>query len=69
MITAKTYVIHKKEDNIVFGENNLTIELEDDAAGYFFTITDQTGAKVSIDFTEVDELFKTINILKRNVGL
>ena len=48
MITAKTFVIHKKEDNIVFGENNLTIELEDDAAGYFFTITDQTGAKVSI---------------------
>jgi hypothetical protein len=66
MITASRYVIHKKGENVIYGDN-LEVILEDDAAGYYFSITDHQGNNVKIDFKEVPELIEVINILKESI--
>jgi hypothetical protein len=68
MITASKHVIHKKDENVVFGDN-LEVILEDDAAGYYFSITDHQGNNVKIDFKEVPELIEAINILKESINI
>ncbi len=67
MITATKYVIHKKSENVVYGGDNLEVILEDDAAGYFFSITDHDGNNVKIDFNEVPELIEVINKLQKSI--
>jgi len=66
MITASRYVIHKKGENVVFGDN-LEVNLEDESAGYYFSITDQYGNNVKIEFEEVPELIEAINLLKESI--
>jgi hypothetical protein len=66
MITATRYIVHKKSENMVFGDK-LEILLEDDAAGYFFSITDHDGNNVKIDFSEVPELIEAINKLQKSI--
>ena len=66
MITASRYVIHKEGENVVFGDN-FEVILEDDAAGYYFSITDQAGNNVKIEFEEVPELIEAINLLKESI--
>jgi hypothetical protein len=68
MITASRYVIHKKGENVIYGDN-LEVSIEDDAAGYYFSITDQDGNNVKIDFKEVPELIEAINILKESINI
>jgi hypothetical protein len=68
MITASKYVIHKKGENVVFGDN-LEVNLGDDASGYYFSITDHRGNHVKIDFKEVPELIEAINLLKESINI
>ena len=68
MITASKYVIHKKNENVVFGDN-LEVNLGDDASGYYFSITDHRGNHVKIDFKEVPELIEAINLLKESINI
>ena len=68
MITASRLVIHKEGNNVVYGEN-IDVILMDDGAGYYFNINDEHGGSVSIDFDQVDELFKAINILKKSIAI
>ena len=68
MITATRLAIHKEGNNVVFG-NNIDVILQDDGAGYYFNINDEHGGSVSINFDEVDELFKAINILKKSIDI
>jgi hypothetical protein len=68
MITASRYVIHKKGENVVFGDN-LEVNLEDESAGYYFSITDNQGNNVKIDFKEVPELIEAINLLKESINI
>ena len=66
MITATRYIIHKKSENMVYGDK-LEVILEDDATGYFFSITDHDGNNVKIDFKEVPELIEVIYLLKESI--
>ena len=68
MITATRLAIHKEGNNVVFGDN-IDVILQDDGAGYYFNINDEHGGSVSINFDEVDELFKAINILKKSIDI
>ena len=68
MITATRLAIHKEGNNVVFGDN-IDLILMDDSAGYYFNINDEHGGSVSIDFDQVEELFKAINILKNSINL
>ena len=68
MITASKLVIHKEGNNIVYGEN-IELILMDESGGYYFNINDEHGGSVSIDFDQVDELFKAINILKKSIAI
>ncbi len=66
MIKATRLAIHKEGNNIVFGDN-IDVILQDDGAGYYFNINDEHGGSVSIEFEQVEELFKAINILKNSI--
>lgn len=68
MITASRLVIHKEGNNIVYGEN-IELILMDESGGYYFNINDEHGGSVSIDFDQVEELFKAINILKKSIAI
>lgn len=68
MITATRLAIHKEGNNVIFGDN-INVILMDESAGYYFNINDEHGGSVSIDFDQVEELFKAINILKNNINL
>jgi hypothetical protein len=67
MISIKSLVVHNENNNIIFGEENLTVTLEDDAAGYYIILSDGNGSEIKIDFKEVNELFKAINMLKTQI--
>jgi len=68
MITATRLAIHKEGNNVIFGDN-INVILMDESAGYYFNINDELGGSVSIDFDQVDELFKAINILKKSIDI
>ena len=68
MITASRLVIHKEGNNIIC-DDNIKLTVMDDGAGYYFDINDEHGGSVSIDFEQVDELFKAINILKKSIDI
>ena len=68
MITASRLTIHKEGNNVIFGDN-IDVILMDESAGYYFNINDEHGGSVSIDFDQVDELFKAINILKKSIDI
>jgi hypothetical protein len=68
MITASRLTIHKEGNNVIFGDN-IDVILMDESAGYYFNINDEHGGSVSIDFDQVEELFKAINILKNSINL
>jgi hypothetical protein len=68
MITASRYVIHKKGENVIYGDN-LEVSIEDDSAGYYFSIRDEEGNNVKINFEEVPELIEAINLLKESINI
>jgi hypothetical protein len=68
MITATRLAIHKEGNNVIFGDN-INVILMDESAGYYFNINDEHGGSVSIDFDQVEELFKAINILKKSIDI
>jgi hypothetical protein len=68
MITAIRYVIHKKGENVIYGDN-LEVSIEDDSAGYYFSIRDEEGNNVKINFEEVPELIEAINLLKESINI
>lgn len=68
MISIKTLTVHSEKDNIVFGENNINVSLDDEAAGYYITIQNNNSDNVvRLDFDEVDEVFKAIKQLQKQV--
>jgi hypothetical protein len=68
MITATRLAIHKEGNNVILGDN-INVILMDESAGYYFNINDEHGGSVSIDFDQVEELFKAINILKKSIDI
>jgi len=65
-ITATTLTIHSPKDNLVFGENNIKVSLNDEAGGYFVTIKSvMDDSSINLDFSEAYEVFEAIKQLEK----
>lgn len=59
IITPIKFSIHRQGDNPIFGEQVITIAIEDEAAGPFFVVeSNQPGDGVRIDADELELLVK-----------
>lgn len=64
MITPIKFSIHKEGVSSTCDESNIHVELSDEGAGYFATISDTDGNEVKVDFTEIEELHSVLVQLK-----
>jgi hypothetical protein len=64
MITPTQFTVHRRGDNPIFADTLIKVSLDDESAGYFVRLTDAEGNSISLDFSEVEEIFSAINQLK-----
>ena len=61
--------VYRENDNPMFGETATHVTLEDEGAGCFVTIKQESGT-LRFDFDEFEEVVKAVNVLKEvNKGL
>jgi hypothetical protein len=67
-LTVTEISIHPEHENPIFGNEVTKVQLADEGAGYFFTISQSTEAglnEIRMDFKELDYLVAAIRQLKR----
>lgn len=68
-MTTLEISIHPENENPVFGNGSTLIRMDDDGAGSYLVIkqeTDDYGSnEIRLDFEEVEKLVEAVNILKK----
>lgn len=59
--------IHREEHHPLFGEGVIHLKLEDDAGGYFFSVS-QDDVSFKIDFDEIKQLVIAARFLLDGAG-
>ena len=62
------YAVYREDDNPLFGESSTHILIDDEAAGPFIVLkqdTDEGTQELRFDFDEMDILFEIVNKLKQ----
>ena len=57
--------IHLESESPIYGENTVTVELDDEAGGIFLVITNHEGVKVSMDIEQWERVKLAVEKLKK----
>lgn len=66
-LTVTEIAVHRKSDNPIFGELVTYVKLDDEAAGSFIRLIQNTDAgtnEIRLDFNEIEHIMKAIEMLK-----
>lgn len=53
------------DESPVFGENTVSIEVQDEAGGWYLKICDTNGAEIGIDFDQLDAIYQAAQELRK----
>ena len=65
MMTITSITIHRKEDSPVFGDSAIVVEMQDEAAGVFFKVSQCTEENQGYVMLEVGEIEAILRAAKR----
>lgn len=66
-LTVTEIAVHRESDNPIFGELVTRVKLDDEAAGPFIRLIQNTDAgtnEIRLDFNEIEHIMKAIEMLK-----